>query len=552
MAVLSVPLLWGLFTFLSPYLSGVCTAQGVTPAVCSASTFIDALPSNAVIERVDYVPDGGSYGEGAKDLGYPNNVTNLPELCAVIVNVTSSPSSNFRFGLFLPTVSNWNNRILTVGNGGFLGGINWRDMGPGPHYGFATLSTDTGHLSVNGDLTWGYKDPETRNDWGWRAMHGSTALAKTLTKAFYQASTIKYSYYSGCSTGGRQGLKEIQLHPDAYDGALIGAPAWKVMGLMPWITRLGSFNLPVDAPGTFTDISQFQLLANTVKAQCDGDDGLKDNIISAPEICNPDLSVIQCGNAGVSNSSCLAPEQIANVKKVWSDFYTHNGTFVYPGLEHSSEAQWDIWQLYNNPSNFDQAWEKYFLYDNLSWTINDFSDKTVYDAFRIDPGNATSDDFDISAYRDRGGKLIIYHGGSDGYIPTRSSIDFYNRTKAAVGGSVDDFFRLFLIPGMQHCWLSPTGVNAPWMIAGGGQQMALAGYTTDYSVPYNIDPQHDALLALMNWVEEAEPVDSIVASAFNISTGTLQISRQRPLCPWPQKAIYDGVGDPNNATSWSC
>lgn len=552
MAVLSVPLLWGLFTFLSPYMAGVCTAQDVAPAVCSASTFTSALPSNAVIERVDYVPDGGSYGEGAKDLGYPNNVTNLPELCAVIVNVTSSPSSNFRFGLFLPIVSNWNNRILTVGNGGYLGGINWRDMGPGPHYGFATLSTDTGHLSVNGDLTWGYKDPETVADWGWRAIHGSTALGKTLTKAFYQAATIDYSYYSGCSTGGRQGLKEIQLHPDAYDGALVGAPAWDVVGLMPWITRLATFNLPVDAPGTFTDISQFTLLANTVRAQCDGDDGLKDNIVSAPEICNPDLSVIQCGNAGVNSSSCLTPEQITNAKKVWTDFYTSNGTFVYPGLEHSSEAQWDIWQLYGNPSNFDQAWEKYFLYNDLTWNISQFSDKTVYDAFRVDPGNATSDDFDISAYRDRGGKLIIYHGGSDGYIPTRSSIDFYNKTKAAVGGDVDDFFRLFMIPGMQHCWLSPTGVNAPWMIAGGGQQMALGGYTTDYSVPYNIDPQHDALLALMNWVEEATPVDSVIASAFNISTGTLQISRQRPLCPYPQKAIYDGTGDPNNAASWSC
>lgn len=440
---------------------------------------------------------------------------------------------------------------MTVGNGGFLGGINWRDMGPGPHYGFATLSTDTGHLSVNGDLTWGYQDPETRTDWGWRAIHGSVVIGKILVRAFYQQG-IDYSYYSGCSTGGRQGLREIQLNPDAFDGALIGAPAWDVAGLMPWITRLATFNLPADSPGTFTNIAQFQLIAAAVRSQCDPDDGLVDNIVSSPEICEPDLSVIQCGNAGVSASNCLAPEQVENAKKIWSDYHTADGNLVYPGLEYSSEAQWDIWQLYGNPSVFDQAWEKYFLYDDVSWTIENFTDQTAYDARRIDPGNATSDAFDISAYRDRGGKIIMYHGASDGYIPTRSSIDFYNKTKEAVGGDVDDFYKLFLIPGMQHCWLSPTGVNAPWMIGGGGQQNALGAFTTGYSVPDNINRQHDAMLALMDWVESSTVVESIVASAFNISTGTLQISRQRPLCPYPSKAIFNGTGDPNVAASWSC
>jgi feruloyl esterase len=551
MAFLTLPLVWGLLTFLSPYVTSRCVAQSVTPGNCTAATFTSALPSNAVIERVDHVPDGGSYGEGAKDLGYPTNITDLPELCAVIVNVTSSPTSNFRFGLFLPTTDNWNGRILTVGNGGYLGGINWRDMGPGPHYGFATLSTDTGHLSVNGDLSWGYKDPETVTDWGWRAIHGSAVIGKALTKAFYQA-TIDYSYYSGCSTGGRQGLKEVQLNPDTFDGALIGAPAWDPAALMPWITRLATFDLPATSPGAFTNISQFQLLANTVRTQCDTDDGLQDNIVSSPEICNPDLSVIQCGNAGVNASNCLTPEQIANAKKIWSDYYTANGTFVYPGYEHSSEAQWDIYQLYGNPSNFDIQWEKYFLYNDPSWSISEFNDTVYYDARRVNPGNASATGFDISGFRDRGGKIILYHGTSDGYIPTRSSIDFYNKTKAAVGGDVDDFFRFFLIPGMQHCWLSPTGVNAPWMIAGGGQQNALGAYTTDYSVPDNMNRQHDALLALTAWVENGTQVDSIIASAFNISTGTLQISRQRPLCPYPQKATYDGSGDPDDAASWYC
>ncbi|KAH8205562.1 hypothetical protein TruAng_000268 [Truncatella angustata] len=551
MATFSLTLLWGSFLFLFLYFTKNCIAQPNVAGNCTAATFNSVLPSNAVIERIDSVADGGAYGEGAKDLGYPNNVTGLPELCAIIINVTSSATSNYRFGIFLPVTDNWNGRILTVGNGGFLGGINWRDMGPGPHYGFATLSTDTGHVSGNGDLTWGYSRPETVTDWGWRAVHGSVVIGKILVEAFYQQA-IDYSYYSGCSTGGRQGLKEIQLNPYAFDGALIGAPAWDPAALMPWITRLASYNLPVTDPGAFTTIAQFQLVASTVRAQCDADDGLQDNIISSPEICEPDLSVIQCGITGVDASNCITSEQIETVKDVWTDYYTSEGDFVYPGLEHSSEAQWDIWQLYGNPAKFDQDWERYFLYNDPSWGINQFNDTVYYDARRLNPGNATADDFDISGYRDRGGKIILYHGTSDGYIPTRSSIDFYNSTQEAVRGDIDEFFKLFLIPGMQHCWLSPAGVNAPWMIGGGGQQNALGTFTTGYSVPNNINRQHDAMLALMGWVEDDTPVESIIASAFNISSGTLQISRQRPLCPYPQKATYDATGDPNAASSWYC
>ncbi|KAI1853158.1 hypothetical protein JX265_011439 [Neoarthrinium moseri] len=551
MVVVALPLLWGLVTLLSrlaqagPYIRDKDAAGS-----CTASAFSSVLPAGAVIERADHVDAGGSYGEGAKNLGYPNNVTNLPEVCAIIVNVSSSSTSNYRFGLFLPTAANWNGKLLTVGNGGFLGGINWRDMGPGPHYGMASISTDTGHNSGS-DLSWGLNNPERINDWGWRAIHGSVVIGKTLVKAYYQKQ-IKYSYYSGCSTGGRQGLKEIQLDATSFDGALIGAPAWDQVGLMPWLSRLGTLNLPTTDPGSFTDVSQFTLLADTVRTQCDAKDGLTDNIVSSPETCEPDLSVIQCGNAGVDASNCLTAEQVETAKNVYSDYNESNGQLVYNGLEHSSEDQWDTYQLYGNPANFDQQWPRFFLYNDPTWTWQEYNDTVADDARRIDPGNATADKYDISGYRARGGKIILYHGTADGIVATRSSKLYYNRTREAIGGSIDDFFRFFLVPGMQHCWLSPSAVNAPWNFVGTSQQVALGSFSNGYSVPNNINRQHDAMLALMSWVENSTSVDSVIATAWKVSSGNLQVARQRPLCPYPKKATYNGTGNPDLATSWAC
>lgn len=190
---------------------------------CSIEAINSILPANATTLSAVQVSANGTYGQGAADIAYPTNPTNLPGLCAVIVNVTSSPTSSFTFGLFLP--EQWNERFLTVGNGGFAGGINWLDMGAGVGYGFAVVSSDLGHNSTSGDITWALNEPEKKIDFGYRALHGSTVLAKQIVEAFYGCQ-IKYSYYSGCSTGGRQGLKEAELYPEEFDGILAGAPAW--------------------------------------------------------------------------------------------------------------------------------------------------------------------------------------------------------------------------------------------------------------------------------------------------------------------------------------
>ncbi|KAK8091094.1 hypothetical protein PG994_000599 [Apiospora phragmitis] len=538
MALISLPILWAILTLALQYAAAILPPKESSKAgVCTASTFTAALPQDASVELTYPVPGGGSFGEGPSNLGYPLNATNLPELCAVIIRVPSG-TSTYRFGLFLPAVSNWNSRFLATGNGGFLGGIDWVDMGAGPHYGFATLSTDTGHNSAS-TQSWAYKDGEAQRDWGYRAMHGSVDLGKRLTAAYY-GRDIAYSYYSGCSTGGRQGLKEIQISPDSFNGVLVGAPAWDTTGLMSWLTALGTWNLPASDPKAFTTTAQYSLLASTVLSQCDKVDGLVDNIVSTPEACKPDLSVIQCGKRGVNADNCLTPQQIGTAQKVWNDYYTSKGDLVYNGLELSGENQWDVYTLYGASENFDTQWEKFWVYNNTAWNWQQYSEKVFYDSVQANPGNATADSFDISAFRRAGGKLILYQGLADGLISARSSLHYYNETAKA-------------IPGMQHCGGSPAAVKAPWYIGSWSQPARLTGTAGAYSVPGFQDAEHDALLALMRWTENGTAVDAIIATAWDDDgSQELSVYRQRPICPYPKKATYDGTGDPNSASSWAC
>lgn len=545
MHAIILPTVWAAFQ-LSAHAAAVNCRQSKP---CTAATFTSVLPAGASIERVASVGKGGSYGEGASDLGYPGNAQNLPAVCAVTVRVTSG-KSKYRFGLFLPTAANWNTKFLAVGGYSQAGGINWPDMGQGPHYGMATLSSDLGHNSTGADLNWA--TPDTLLDWGYRALNGSVFLAKALTEAYYQKS-ITYSYWSGCSTGGRQGLKEIQISPESFDGALIGSAAWYTNHLFPWITKIATYNLPTSDP-KHIDVPQFTLLAQTMQSQCDAQDGLTDNIVSSPDTCKVDLTAIQCGDPRANATNCLTAPQIQTAENIYADYTTSSGKFVHNGFSLSSEDQWSTFLSFGAPEDFDVRYERFWLYDDPSWNWTQYSDSVVDDSERIDPGRATADDYDISAFKKRGGKVLMYHGLADGVVPTKSSGLYYNRTMAAMGtSSLQDFFRLFYVPGMQHCWFTPPDVQAPYAFGGAGQAtqlLAQAGFGQGWSTPGFLgDAKYDALVALMNWVEKGTAVDSVVATTWN-SNGA--VARQRPLCPWPKRAVYKGTGNQNNAASWNC
>ncbi|KAK3938727.1 Tannase/feruloyl esterase [Diplogelasinospora grovesii] len=534
--------------------------------VVGSFTSVATLPGVTVtIEKAVSVSDRGSYGD-ATDQGFPQTIDLLPALCAVTVKVTDTsdtpgkPASSYRFGMFLPASAKWNNKMLTVGSASFAGGINWPDMGQGPHYGFATISTDNGHNSNGSDLSWA--TPARLYDWGYRALHGSVVVGKLLV-AHYYGRPLTYSYYSGCSTGGRQGLREIQYDASSFDGALIGSPAWDTVDLMPWISKMAVYQL--NTTDGQLGVQQLSILAAEVLRQCDAQDGLADNVISAPEQCSFNISTIICSDP----TTCLTAAQAQTAQKIWGD-YTVDGKLVSNGFELGSEDQWGVY--FGDTSTlqgFDFDYERYFIYNTTGYVWQQYADQAVADSRMVNPGLATANHFDISPYQTKagiggkGGKIMLYHGLSDGLISPKSSLLYYQQTMAAMGiTNMDDmrsWFRFFEVPGMQHCWFS-NRYNAPWDFASSGQatQLRLLPYLgvglpavgDGWSVPGHLnDSNYDALAALQQWVEDDKPVDQVIATAFN---SDFSANRTRPICPYPQKATYNGSGDVNNASSWGC
>ncbi|KAM0179017.1 hypothetical protein ACHAPC_008173 [Botrytis cinerea] len=486
--------------------------------LCSIAVLSKALPENATILSTDFILPGQSHGEGAANPAFPTNPTDLPATCAVLVNVTTSETSSYRFGLFLP-ITTWNERYLTVGNGGFSGGINWLDMGAGVRYGFAVASTDMGHNSTMTDITWALGQPEKQLDFGFRATHGTTVIAKRLTETFY-ASKINYSYYSGCSTGGRQGLKDAQLFPDDFDGLLIR-----------------SSGMVDDTP---SDV-------DCQSGICDASDGVTDGIISAPHECRLDVDRLLCN----TTNTCISPEQAQTVQNIHSN-YTINGQFTFPGLEIGSEGEWNVLLSGPEPAPLGVQYIQNMLLDDPQWSWQDYTDSLVALADDENPGDVTADDFAaMSQYLSNGGKVLMYHGMADGLIPTGSSTYFYESVAREIAGhsNISDSFRLFLVPGLHHC--VGTSVDAPWYFAGANQAGILG--TSILSVPGFEGSKHDALMALMEWVENGRTVETIVATTWiNATDSTSDVLRQRPLCPYPARASLKNSDIMNSADAWVC
>ncbi|KXS95140.1 hypothetical protein AC578_5115 [Pseudocercospora eumusae] len=496
---------------------------------CSSQAIQAYLPSNATIESATWVPDNGTFNVSPSNIAYPVSPTGLRALCAIEVCVTSSPTSSFNFGLFLP--NDWNRRFLAVGNGGFAGGINWLDMGAGIGYGFATMSTDTGHNSTAGDLTWSLNAPESKIDWGYRAMHESIVLSKTIVAAYY-GSASTYNYYSGCSTGGRQGLRDIQLYPDDFDGVLAGAPAWWTSHLQTWTLKVALYNLPSTAAHHIPE-SLFPIIEAEVLKQCDPQDGVVDNIVSNPYGCDFYPEALLCSTSNTTN--CLTIPQLDTLYHLQNDYIETNQTFVFPHLSLSSESQWSVLLGDEAPNHLGSQYVQDFLLNDPTWNIYDFNLSIVELADEIQPGNASATAFGaLNEYKAKGGKILHYHGLADGYIPTGSSEVFYKQVLKATGKEdLGQWYRLFEVPGMQHCAGTPDEVRAP-------------------CVPGFSDPDHDALLALMRWTENGTAPEQLVATKWKNDTLQDSVLRQRPLCPYPQHAKYDGQGDVNKAESWKC
>ncbi|RYO88848.1 hypothetical protein DL764_008676 [Monosporascus ibericus] len=259
---------------------------------------------------------------------------------------------------------------LAVDNGGFAGGINWLEMGAGARYGFAALSIDTGHISTATQLEWALGRPESRTDWGWRAVNGEGRVDSTGNNSTNQ-SVIEHSYFSGCSTGRGQGLKEAQISSGSFDGVLMGAPAWYTSRLNNWATKVAQWNWPADRPGHIP-WTALRTLAREVSRRAE------DSTRATPQ----------------SESVCLTEAQIGTLRRAYADYVSEStGELIQPGPLLGSE--WTIHAVlnYSDASPYTIGYERYFLLDDPEFGVSDFNDSVVELSARSDPGGATADDY---------------------------------------------------------------------------------------------------------------------------------------------------------------
>ena len=532
------------------FLFSIYASTAIAGLDCSPDSFSSVVPKNVTITLAAPITKPGKFSQNDVNISISADIPKEAfPICAIELQVQSSPNTTFNTGVLLP--SNWNGRMMATGNPGFGGGLRWNFQADVMRYGPAvTLSTDTGHVGKPNNISFAINNPDGILDWSYRSLHESTVLAKSLAKAFY-GSDVKHSYYTACSNGGRQGLKEVQLFPDDYDGVLSGAPPWQITHLHPWALQIGMWNLPQNESSHIPSW-KFEAIAKNIMEQCDPQDGLVDGIISEPYSCNFSSAMLMCNQTTTNTSACLEPAQIDTLSLYYNDWLAANGSMMHPRFPLSGSAS-RYGSVTDIPDHFGLEYFYGFVYNNTNWDWTTFEgEKTLDYVDSLNTGDAAALSMDLSAFRSNGGKLIMYHGLSDTTIPTSSSIQYYQGVNGTMQSSsssaIDDFFKLYLVPGMAHCGQSEV---APYYIAAAGQIVN----TKDgkgFSVPGQEDPEHDIVLAMMQWVENGTAPEHIIASKWNNDTLENGLLMQRPLCPFPQKAVYGGQGDWHEASSWNC
>jgi feruloyl esterase len=443
----------------------------------------------------------------------------LPAFCRIVAITKPSKDSAIKFEVWMPA-ANWNGKFIGVGNGGMAGSISYAYMTGPISRGYATSSTDTGHEGKNNDGSYALGHREKVIDFGYRAVHEMTVNAKLIIAAYYGRGPT-FSYWSGCSTGGRQALTEAQLFPSDYNGIVAGAPANFLSHLQAssiWKAQAIRKN-----PGGLIPPSKLSLIHNAAVMACDARDGLKDGLIDDPRLCDFDPKLLEC--KGDDTPDCLTGPQVTVARAFYNATVNpRTKEQIYPGLALGSELGWasDAGRMHADITKT-QASEylRYAVFQDANWDFTTFDfDSAMALADRIDDGVTRATDPNLEEFFRRGGKLLQYHGWSDPSISPINSISYYTSVVAFMGGSINvrDSYRLFMIPGMDHC--------------GGGDG------------PNTFDSIH----AIEEWVEAGKAPERIIAS--QVKDG--KVGWTRPLCPFPQIAKYKGTGSTDDAANFAC
>jgi len=520
--------------------TAVLAVGAVLPAQARAQAFTEASRGLVNYRLSEYVPRAAcdAFASSVK-------MADVVSLQAREVPAAEGAPSHCRVsGVIAPEVAfevnlpaRWNGRFYMIGNGGHAG-EGFDDAGRtgqravALQHGFAFAMTNTGHdARKEPGASFVMSNPQKAIDYAYRAVHVTTVAAKDIAKAYY-ARPVDRSYWNSCSNGGRQGLIEAQRFPDDFDGIVANAP---------WVAQT---NFTIGAMWnqralTETPLSpeKMALVASRVMATCDAGDGLADGLIDDPRACkfDPVRDVPACA-AGTDGADCLTAAQASVLKKVYEG-PTRNGAPFFPGFMLGSEAvvpgpggvaasgwmnlivprQADV-----KPADFNLAENtmRYLVFDppqpDYDFRTFDFDkDPPLLDRW----GKlANADNPDLSAFRKRGGKLLMTYGWADTILQPMMGVNYYERALAANGPDTTNFFRLFMLPGMAHC--------------GGG-----------------IGPdRHDPMTAIIDWVERGKAPDTLLAS--KVTGG--QVVRTRPLCVYPQVARHTGTGSIEDAANFRC
>jgi feruloyl esterase len=430
------------------------------------------------------------------------------------VVVTSTPAAGSEIGseVWLP-VSGWNGKFQAVGNRGWGGSISYPALASAVAAGYAAASTDTGHRG--GGAAFALGAPEKLIDSGHRAVHDTTEIAKRLIAAHY-GTAPQFSYWNGCSLGGRQGLAEAQRYPADYNGIVVGDPVNNLIDL--YAARLAIARMVHRSPGSAIPAAKYPLIHRAVLSACDLIDGVEDGVLEDPRQCRFDPAVLAC--KGDDDSTCLTDEQVETAKAIYSPI-THpaTGKVLSAGMPPGTELGWGA-VAGPQPENNALGLFRFIVLGQPEWDWRSSDFAAAMDRAKADASPILDAlDPNLAPFIDRGGKLLLYHGGADPQTSAGNSIAYYRAVVDRIGPKrASAGVRHFMVPGMGHCE---------------------GGDGTD---------TFDKMAPLERWVESGAAPLTIPAS--RVIDG--RVIRTRPLCPFGTVARWDGHGDSNVAASFSC
>ncbi|HXA56430.1 MAG TPA: tannase/feruloyl esterase family alpha/beta hydrolase [Candidatus Acidoferrum sp.] len=486
-------------------LAANASVLAAAPAPPSCSSLSSLAFPGATITTAEQVPAGAFTPPSGT-----RAITNLPAFCRVAATLKPTADSDIGIEVWLP-LSGWNGKFEAVGNGGWGGAIEYSEMAAALQRGYATSSSDDGHEGDSGDFVLNH--PERFIDFAYRSEHEMTLKAKALISAFY-GQAPRYSYWNGCSGGGREGLLQAYRYPDDFNGVIAGDPAtFKRNAWAMWIANASFKNADDYIPP-----SKYSMIHRAVLDMCDKLDGLQDGLINDPRICHFDPKVLLC--KGADGPTCLTARQVQTARTILSPMKSSTGAELFPRLEPGTELRWA--RLAGGPAPAALFLDYFrFVVKNPNWDWRTFDVDRDTALANKDAEGIVALDPDLSAFAKHGGKLIMYHGWADQQVAPEASIELFDAMQMAtvhLRVTTNSWVRLFMMPGMAHC----SGGEGP--------------------------DNFDKMGAIENWVEQGREPDSLIAS--ELASG--KPIRTRPLCPYPLEAKYNGSGDPAAAANFSC